>query len=347
MNKPANEIATHSQPHCRCCGSEGTILYKGLKDRLFGAAGEWDLKQCTNNSCQLVWLDPMPNADEIYKAYLDYYTRAEFKSSILPGIRLLENGYLALRYGYKTGASAVGKLLGGLLYLFPTERAEADFYVLELDASERGRLLDIGCGNGHLISRLQKYGWQVEGIDFDEQAVAYCQSKGLNVKVGDLQSQQYPDDTFDILTLNHVIEHISDTEALLSECFRILKKGGSLVIATPNTKSMLHEGHFGRNWLSLDPPRHLYLFNLDNLTTFARRAGFAITVAKTIIRNEFGVYLGSNSIARKGTFAMGKGGHSKIDHVMGRAYQLWEWFRLFFEKDKGGELFLKITKPHR
>lgn len=70
-------IRTRPYPNCYLCSTLGKPLYQGLKDCLFGAAGEWNLKKCPNPECGLVWLDPMPIEEDIHKAYQNYYTHQD------------------------------------------------------------------------------------------------------------------------------------------------------------------------------------------------------------------------------------------------------------------------------
>ena len=130
-----------------------------------------------------------------------------------------------------------------------------------------------GCGNGRQLERLAQAGWQVEGVDFDERAVQTARRLGLDVRVGDLASVRYPDEKFDAVILSHVIEHVPDPVALLTECRRVLRHGGQLVLATPNSESLGHRT-YGKAWLGLDPPRHLLVFTPRALAKAAERAGF-------------------------------------------------------------------------
>src|SRR6267143_4650388 len=76
FHQPAT-IKTFSCATCYVCGSQGNPLYRGMKETLFGASGEWDLKQCPSPNCGLVWLDPMPCPEDINRAYAFYYTHQE------------------------------------------------------------------------------------------------------------------------------------------------------------------------------------------------------------------------------------------------------------------------------
>ena len=73
----AKHIRSAPALSCCLCGRAGQFLYSAQPDRLFGAAGSWNLKQCSNRVCGLIWLDPMPLAEDIGKAYASYYTHAE------------------------------------------------------------------------------------------------------------------------------------------------------------------------------------------------------------------------------------------------------------------------------
>ena len=260
MSETNNMINSHSLPECSICKSEGSLIYTKLNDRLFGTSGKWNIKKCNNKDCGQLWLDPMPNIEDIGKAYENYYTHDAIASNIIPFLRPFEKGYLALRFGYDENVSFLQKMAGLFIYLLPTEKAEIDYSVLYFSKKEIGKLLDIGCGNGSFISRMKNLGWKVEGIDFDSKAVNYCNERGLDVKCGDLAQQNFENDCYDVITINHVIEHVPDAGQLIEECYRILKPGGCLVIATPNTESWIHKTIFKENYFSLDPPRHLFLF---------------------------------------------------------------------------------------
>ena len=343
-NKIDNTIHTHRQDQCPVCGSEGAILFTQQEDRLFGASGKWDTAKCVNPTCQLLWLNPAPNKEDIGKAYLHYYTHQSGKTNILPFLYPIEKAYLDVRYGYNTEKSVAKKLLSYLIYLFPTERAEIDFSVLHLSANESGKLLDVGCGSGGFIQRMAQLGWEVYGIDFDPKAVDVCRQQGLNASVGDLFAQHYPDNSFDVLVLNHVIEHIYDTSILVAECYRVLKSGGKLIIATPNTKSWMFNLKFKQNWFSLQPPGHLQLFNLSNLSAILTQQGFSIAQGKTSIRNEFYVYAASKTIIKKGKFRMGYEKTGKRNILVGKVYQMITWLLLPVNKHAGGELYIKAVK---
>jgi SAM-dependent methyltransferase len=137
-----------------------------------------------------------------------------------------------------------------------------------------GNLLDVGCGKGDLLVRLLRQGWMAEGLEVDAEAVSNARmNHRLNIHLGALEDQRFPNNMFDAITMNHVIEHVHDPIALIRECLRVLKPGGRLVLATPNSQSLGYK-KFGRFWSHLDPPRHLYLFKKKNLKECVSMAGF-------------------------------------------------------------------------
>lgn len=346
VNKPnLTEIKSHSVTNCLLCSSSGTILFKDLTDRLYQSPGKWNLRKCNNSTCNLIWLDPRPDIDEVWKVYNNYYTHSDNNSSLIYRIQQwIESGYLCIAYGYKQNITFAQKLIGLLVYFLPTEKVEYDFNVFELKKSEKGKLLDVGCGNGGFISSLKKKGWDVEGIDSDNKAVNFCINNGLDVKLGDLNSQNYADNTFDFVTLSHVIEHVYNPVELLNEIYRILKPGGQIILATPNSKSWMFNKKFKSKWFALQSPGHVQIFDRNNLGKLLSTCGFSVKPNKTSARNEFYVYVGSRSIKERGYFAMGVEKPNKLHLIIGKFFQLNTWFRLHFNKDAGGELFIKAEK---
>ena len=275
-------------PDCYLCGSPGAVRYAGLKDRLFGAGGEWSLSACPRPECGLWWLDPMPLTEDLSLAYEEYFTHEQ--AGGLWKWHLLMAAYRALFF-----------LPEVVIGLRRSRRRSHDVY---LDGLRPGRLLDVGCGDGRYLHRMKLRGWEVSGLDFDAAAVAAASRLyDITVHHGDLLSMRLPECSYDAIVLSHVIEHVPDPIALLAECRRLLRSGGRLVAVTPNTAS---QGHrlFQKEWLSLDPPRHLHLFNPVNLAACARRAGIDECTTLTTAANSETVYSGSLAIRQRGRHIM-------------------------------------------
>jgi len=262
------ELKTRPTSCCKLCGHGGETLYNGLTDMLRTTQGLWDIRQC--HQCGLLWIDPMPLQEEIYKAYEEYPTHedAETGSLIKQG---LKRGYLSLQYGYGD-TTLLNKAIGALLLLVPHKRLATEFWFKLLKGRPNGRLLDIGCGGGGLVKTMSEWGWQAEGIEPDLKAVLNARAKGIAVNHGNFLDYPYPDGSFDAVLSSHVLEHVYDPVGFLKKCWSVLKRGGIMLIATPNGASM-QRVLFRRNWMALDPPRHLYLFSHRSLGLCAEGAG--------------------------------------------------------------------------
>lgn len=341
----SNEIRTRPHPKCYLCGMPGDLLYEGLKDRLFGLPGKWNLKKCSNKECELIWLDPTPIEEDIGKAYKNYYTHIDPEDFSIdtpwldPKKPSVTKGYLALKYGYFSDITpAWQKLLGFLKYLRIAKRAVLDFQIMYLSANSNGRLLEVGCGSGSMLKMMKDLGWQVEGLDFDPRAVENAKSKGLKVNCGTLEEQGYPENYFDAITMSHVIEHVHNPLSLLKECYRILRPGGKLAMVTPNTNSLGYL-YFQSSWLHLDPPRHLSLFSPHTLQRLVKNAGFQETKMATTIRDAEGLFAASHSIKKTGKHTMGIS-PSRAINTLGQVAQLIEWLGLKVNPNIGEEIAL-------
>lgn len=278
-------IRTTTHANCALCTRAGKLLYANLKDELFGTVGSWCLFQCSDPRCGLVWMNPMPLAEDLSKAYDAYYTHERERARgtqnyAKRAYRKIKRAYLASRYGYSMPSGVPGGL-GWLLYLAPTRRSGVDSEVRYLRARPGGRLLDVGCGSGSWLDEMRNLGWEVRGIDFDAEAVSTAVRRGLDVDHGSLEARFYPAESFEAITLNHVLEHLPDPRSTLIECRRILHADGRLVLITPNSASVGH-AVFRERWRGLEPPRHLHLFCPSSIRTLLKAAGFRRFEVRTV-----------------------------------------------------------------
>lgn len=341
------QIKTQPVPKCFLCGTPGEALYSGMRDRSFGAPGEWSERRCPKPDCGLIWLDPQPTPEDIGKAYQTYYTHnqpAPGTSLIRDSVYAVWRSYLRVRLGYKTGVGPAWRaIFSPLALLHPGGVDELDSAAMYLHApTSTARVLDVGCGSGVLLARMKSLGWEVQGVEVDPGGVAGARARGVSVHQGQLTDAKFPNNHFDAVHSAHVIEHVYDPVALLRECFRILKPGGKLVILTPNTDSFGHN-HFGSAWLNLDPPRHLILFNKATLRRAAEQQGFAIQRLDSTVRSAWVYGTLSRLIRQTGRGEMAALG-KPVCLIHGILFQLRERMLKWFNPDAGDELLLIATK---
>jgi SAM-dependent methyltransferase len=262
-------------PRCPACGSaERRLLYEGLTDRIwFSADGTWTLYSCS--SCSAAYLDPRPDRESIGTAYADYYAEGGTATATLVGAgirRAICNGYLNAHYGYELEpTSRIGPLAALAL---PKRRSYADRAVRHLPLFEgRRRLLDVGSGEGAFLAEMERAGWDVQGLEPDATAAETARAAGVPVLEQPLEPGLFESGSFDAITMNHVIEHLHDPVEALRICHELLSPRGVAWVATPNLGSRGHD-LFGRDWVGLDPPRHLVLFTRSALAQAIAKAGF-------------------------------------------------------------------------
>jgi len=114
-------------------------------------------------------------------------------------------------------------------------RRKIVFSVLDkyLPDKDELRILDVGCGTGSTLRKLEEYG-HATGVDISEEAVRFCKLRGCrNVNRIDGENLFFEDEMFDVVTALDVIEHITDDSAALSEYHRVTKENGILVLTVP------------------------------------------------------------------------------------------------------------------
>jgi 2-polyprenyl-3-methyl-5-hydroxy-6-metoxy-1,4-benzoquinol methylase len=229
---------------CALCGKdEPEQLHLG-QDRAYGRPGQFPIVRCRN--CDLVYVNPRPVLDAI-----GYYYPTNYE----PYRKAPEEARFKIQQLHQRL-----KLRGRCLAVTRVRR--------------QGRLLDVGCATGTFLAEMRRYGdWQVCGVEPNQWAARYAQERlGLDVFHGHLSEASFPDGRFDVVTMWDVLEHLHDPRQTLAEIFRILKPDGFLICSVPNLDS-IDAKLFGRFWIGLDVPRHLYVYSKHTLSAMLRAEG--------------------------------------------------------------------------
>ena len=137
---------------------------------------------------------------------------------------------------------------------------------------DSGRILDIGCSTGTLLSLFKKDGWEVWGIE-PSQSATIAEKRGIIVKKTTFEKVDLPQNYFDVVILNHTLEHLANPLEVVRKVKSVLKKGGLILIDVPN-----FGGFSARilrsSWPYLAPDEHTYQFTQDSLKKILKKAGF-------------------------------------------------------------------------
>lgn len=151
---------------------------------------------------------------------------------------------------------------------------------------KNGNILDVGCGIGSFIHEMKTNGWQVTGLEPDEDAKAIAKQQ-YNIEPDVIEKfYELAPGTFDAITLWHVLEHVHDLQEYVKELKELLKKNGRLFIAVPNYTSK-DAAIYGEFWAAYDVPRHLYHFSPASMQLLMEKHGLKIQKFKPMWFDSF------------------------------------------------------------
>src|ERR1051326_1677660 len=249
----ARNLEVITQPSimpCPVCANPQTSHALTGTDFLFETTSKmFTLDACA--SCRCLFLNPMPSNSEIAGFYPSNYWWSPTRPG---GLKKLELVYrkIALRD-----------------------------HIAFITKSIRGRsgleLLDVGCGSGTLLGLLKRQGFHVRGVDFSAEASAIAKrDNGVDVAVGSLEEVHFPDQSFDVVTLFHVMEHVTNPRQVLNEVSRILRPQGVVILQVPNIESWQFK-MFGAKWYGLHIPRHVVDYSKNSMLKLLGDSGFVPT----------------------------------------------------------------------
>lgn len=228
-------------PVCQGCGATAPTAApaKGIPP----GAGEFYVRRC--DACGLGWTEPPVPDSEIGSWYPQTY--------------------------YGSGNVRFHPLLERAIRLFRFRRA-----ALIRRLANTGKILDVGCGRGFLLQTLRSLGFEPYGVELSEHAAYNAVHKlRIPVHVGPLATAPHAAGTFSAVIFWHTLEHFAEPFGMLKKAGELLKPGGLLVVAVPNSESLQAEVS-GPDWFHLDVPRHYWHFGAKSLRSAIEAQGFDV-----------------------------------------------------------------------
>lgn len=242
----APEPETEVNDECPACGDVHSRLLFQATDRLYHTTGKvFQVLECTD--CRLIRLEPRPQPRELARYYPERYW-----FSPAGGLGRLEEMYR--RLVLRDHLSFVQKALAN---------SDGD-----------GFLLDVGCGNGLLLSLLRHP--KILGLDLSAKALSIAwKQNGVPGACADLGDVPLRHGTCSVVTMFHVVEHLGNPVRYLEAARDLLTPRGRLVVQVPNA-SCWQFMLFGRNWNGIDVPRHLFNYRQRDIENLLDFCGFEI-----------------------------------------------------------------------
>lgn len=156
--------------------------------------------------------------------------------------------------------------------------------------TETKTLLDVGCGTGDFLKTAKENNWIVSGIEPNADARIIANQKTDNSVFDIHQLYNFETNSFDVITLWHVLEHLPDLEHQMSILKKLLKPNGRLVVAVPNYKSF-DASYYNQFWAAYDVPRHLWHFDQNSISKLFASIDMEIEQIKPMLFDAFYVSL--------------------------------------------------------
>lgn len=240
------EIITYNS--CPCCNNSNITSFLKAKD--YTVSNEvFEILKC--NNCTVAFTQNIPTQSQIGKYYqsTNYISHSDTKQGLISKI------YHAVR-----NITLVSKRN----------------LVIKHTNKQAGNLLDIGAGTGAFSNAMQLAKWNVTGLEPDEIARTNAKNKyDLDLQNPENLFKQNPE-TFDAITLWHVLEHIHTLQEYLKQFHIVLKKEGKIFIAVPNY-TCYDAGYYKEYWAGYDVPRHLYHFSPKSMELLAAKNNFKVS----------------------------------------------------------------------
>lgn len=246
--------------NCPVCHAATVDPKNNVWDDRYGYPGQFVLMRCIN--CGHEFLDCDMTPGQLGELYTNYYPRKTFDlAQCKPHAE--ESGLGAWFNGLNSSAFR--------------------------GVPKNVRVLDVGCGFGQSLGYHTARGCDVYGVEADENISRVAEKFGYKVHVGLFDDSIYEAEFFDYVTMDQVIEHVTDPLSTLRGVARILKPGGTAILSTPNAGGWGAK-FFGRRWINWHAPYHVQFFSRRSIQLAAEQAGLAVAEIKTITNSEWLYY---------------------------------------------------------
>ena len=244
---------------CPLCKSGNILNHLLIKDH---AVSKKEFTLCRCGDCELQFTNPRPKEEEIgpYYDFKEYYSHEDKVQNFTQWL------YQKIR---KSSITRKVRLINNL--------------------SKSGALLDYGCGTGEFLQEAKRQQWRVSGIEPSEKARAQALAK-LPTEVFETINEVSELESYDVVTLFHVLEHIHSLRKTVKKITSHLKSNGYLVVAVPNPESA-DAKHYGNDWAGYDVPRHLYHFSEKSMILFQAQFGLELVRIEPLTYDSYYVSL--------------------------------------------------------
>jgi SAM-dependent methyltransferase len=247
---------------CDLCGADDPRLLFETGDTLHHVPGTFPVVRC--RTCGLVYVSPRPTGAELPR----YYPPDSYEPHQEGHDQGSGRADVVRRWLFAPDAGRLRRALGSAHNVL-SHRA-----FVSAAREPAGRVLDVGCGTGGYLRTWQSLGWVVEGVEPAPAAAARATATlRAPVHVGTIDEVALPEESFDLVTMCHSLEHVPSPRRALARIWRTLRPAGRLLVMVPNFASW-ERAVFGASWFGLEVPRHLYHFEPDTLRELFLAAGF-------------------------------------------------------------------------
>lgn len=195
----------------------------------------------------------------------------------IPSVEYLTECYLTQNLGYKkptfhtddhpTAKHITNLLEGILLVILRNISSRIDTIELKPTLPPPAKILEIGCSHGARLSDLKKHGYEVKGIDLSQESVDFAKKRGLDVECVSIETCSFPENSFDIVIMSMVLEHIREPINIISQISKWIKPGGELLISIPCADGFEFKMYKEYCYV-VQPPYHIFIPTIKGLQFF-------------------------------------------------------------------------------